>query len=85
MSARSRIFVRDDRETELSIDYEIDGGSEASGQYGPPEDYDPGCAPEIIIGTIEPLTELTEAEIERFEQEVLEDPDLWEVDEPDYD
>lgn len=93
----NRIFVRDDRETEVEVDYHTEGGSDASGLSGPPEDYDPGSAPEVIIedcwiertdGEGAAYTEtvtLTDAERERFETEVLEDPATYELDEPDYD
>lgn len=91
----SRVFVRDDGETEVEVDYTVRGGSEASGLCGLPEDYDPGEAPEIIIEDAwllsdadrkdAPRVDLTDAETERFEQEVCEDPETWRPDEPDYD
>lgn len=91
---RSRIFVRDDRETELEVDYEISGGSEPSGLFGPPEDYDPGEAPEVNITDAwrladandpnAPRVTLTDAEAERFAEEVIADPATWEP-EDDYD
>lgn len=87
---RNRIFVRDDRETEVEVDYELRGGSAPSGLFGPPEHYDPGSPPEVTItdcwieridaagmAFTEKVT-LTDAEIERFETEVLEDPKTWE-------
>lgn len=95
MPSRARTFVRDDRETELEVDYEVRGGSEPSGMFGPPEHYDPGEPPEVtVIGAWlladannpdAPEVELTDAERERFEQEVIQDPETWEPDYPDHD
>lgn len=95
MPSRSRIFVRDDRETELEVDYSFRPGTAASGLFGLPEDYDPGEPAEVTIEGAwlladankqnPPPVELTDAEAERFEQEVNEDPDTWEPEEPDYD
>lgn len=92
---RNRIFLRDDQETELSVDYTISGGSEPSGMFGPPEDYDPGSGWEVEIEGAWLLSEsdkadaaqveLTEAERERFDNEANEDPASWETDEPDWD
>lgn len=79
-----RHFTRDDQETEVEVEYELTGGSDPSGEYGPPENYDPGSSPEM---TVTKPDDLTEAELERFEEEVMNDPDSWpELDhEPDYD
>jgi hypothetical protein len=95
MASRARTFVRDDRETELEVDYEVRGGSEPSGMFGPPEHYDPGEPPEVTVtgawlladanNPDAPEVELTDAERERFEQEVIEDPETWEPDYPDHD
>ncbi|MBS67251.1 MAG: hypothetical protein Tp170SUR191951_45 [Prokaryotic dsDNA virus sp.] len=92
---RTRIFVRDDGETELEVDYEIRGGSAPSGLFGLPEDYDPGEPPEITITDAwlladandpkAPRVTLTDAEAERFDDEVLSDPATNEPEEPDYD
>lgn len=89
---RNRYFLRDDRETEVCIDYTVRGGSEPSGMFGPPEDYDPGSPPEVEIDDAwiervdsegmaytESVT-LTDREWERFELEVIEDPATWEPD-----
>lgn len=94
MRTRSRIFIRDDQETELEVDYEVRGGSEPSGLFGPPEHYDPGEPSEVTVtgawlladasNVDAPQVELTDAENERFEQEVIEDPATWEPDD-DYD
>lgn len=95
MPSRSRIFIRDDGETELEVDYTFRPGSAPSGEYGPPEHYDPGEPAEVTIEAAwlwadrgnrdAPKVELTDAEAERFEREVNEDPATWEPDEPDYD
>lgn len=92
--SRSRTFLRDDRETEVEVDYSTSGGEPASGMFGPPEDYDPGSAFEVEIESIRPIPDdkpgvediqLTEAERERFEREVNEDPATWEPeDDSDY-
>jgi hypothetical protein len=85
----TRFFMRDDGETEVEIDYTLHGGSAPSGLFGPPEDYDPGSPPEVTVEAVwlvserdqnEAVTtiELTDAEIERFEAEVIEDPATWE-------
>lgn len=87
----TRIFLRDDGETELKVEYEVHGGSEPSGLFGLPEDYDPGEAPEIVITEAWLIDDdasrvtLTDAETERFETEVIEDPETWEPEEPEYD
>lgn len=87
----TRFFIRDDGETELEIDYTASGGTEPSGMYGPPEDYDPGSGFEVEIIGIRPVPDdkpgvedpiLTDAENERFENEVNEDPSTWEIDYP---
>ena len=90
MMTRYRTFVRDDGETELEVEYTISGGSEPSGLFGPPEDYDPGSAAEVVVTGAwlvadadkqdAPRVQLTEAEYERFEIEVNQDPATWEVD-----
>ena len=95
MPSRSRIFIRDDGETELEVDYTFRPGSAPSGMFGPPEHYDPGEPAEVEIEAAwlladankpdAPKVEVTDAEAERFEREVNEDPATWEPDEPDYD
>lgn len=92
--SRFRDFVRDDEETVLEVCYSVTGGSAPSGLSGPPEYYDPGCPPEVEIEEAwlkadtdqadAPRVELTDAEAERFETEVLEDSETYEQ-EPDYD
>lgn len=86
---RNRYFLRDDRETELCVDYTVSGGEEPSGMFGPPEDYDPGSSPEVcieeawidgsdLLGAAYAIRiNLTDKEQERFETEVCEDPDTW--------
>lgn len=93
----TRFFTRDDQETEVEVDFTVNGGSAPSGLFGLPEDYDPGEPPEVVIEDVwlvadrdKPRAQgatvtLTDAESERFEQEVLEDPDTYEPNEPDYD
>lgn len=93
---RNRYFLRDDRETEVCIDYTVRGGEGPSGLSGPPEHYDPGSPPEVEIDDawIERVDDagvayaetvnLSDKEIERFELEVIEDPATWESDD-DYD
>lgn len=95
MPSRSRTFVRDDGETELEVDYSFRPGTAPSGMFGPPEDYDPGEGAEVTIEAAwlladankpdAPRVTLTDAEAERFDTEVNEDPATWEIDEPDYD
>lgn len=95
MPSRSRFFTRDDGETELEVDYSFRPGCGPSGQFGPPEDYDPGEPAEVTIEDAwlaadsgnrnAPRVTLTDAEAERFEAEVNEDPATWEPEEPDYD
>ncbi len=87
---RNRYFLRDDRETEVCIDYTVRGGECASGLHGPPEHYDPGSPPEVEIDDawIERIdsqgaayienVKLTDKEVDRFECEVIEDPTTWE-------
>lgn len=95
MPSRSRIFIRDDGETELEVDYTFRAGSAPSGMFGPPEHYDPGSAAEVEIEAAwlladankpdAPRVKLTDAEAERFETEVNEDPATWEPDDDYYD
>lgn len=92
--SRARTFIRDDGKTVLEVDYTANGGQEASGTFGPPEDYDPGCGFEVEIEAAwllsdannpkAPHVTLTDAEYERFETEVNADPETWEI-EQDYD
>jgi len=88
----NRYFLRDDRETEVCIDYTLRGGSGPSGMFGTPEHYDPGSPPEVEIDDawIERIdsegmgyaesVKLTDKEYDRFELEVIEDPSTWEPD-----
>lgn len=95
MPSRTRLFVRDDGETELEVDYTFHGGSAPSGLSGPPENYDPGCSWEVEISDAwlwehrnrrdAPSVELTSAEADRFADEVNQDPETWEPEGPDYD
>lgn len=69
---------------EVLVDYVVDDyGSEPSGMFGPPEDYDPGSGPELYIekitltdGPDEPI-EVTQQERERLEATIAENPDWW--------
>lgn len=45
----TRPFVRDDQETEIDVEFSFIAGTEPSGMFGPPENYDPGSGPEIEI------------------------------------
>jgi hypothetical protein len=78
----SRLFVRDDEETEVEVSFEFVPGTPESGNHGPPEHYDPGSGPEFseIRGTLlsDPTVEvdLTEDEIDRFEKETMEDTEF---------
>jgi hypothetical protein len=93
--SRSRIFVRDDGETELEVDYTFRPGCAPSGLFGPIEDYDPGDPAEVEIEAAwlladankpdAPKVTLTDAEAERFEAEVNADPATWEPDDDYYD
>lgn len=76
-----RAFLRDDLETEVTITFSFTPGTDASGQWGPPEHYDPGSGPEVDIEKVRPDPdpdptapdiELTEPETERFIMEVCE-------------
>lgn len=94
--SRFRHFIRDDRETELCAEYTVSGGEVLSGMYRPPEHYDPGSPPEVeieecwidgsdLLGAAYAIRiNLTDKEAERFEMEVIEDPDTWEYND-DYD
>jgi hypothetical protein len=95
MPSRSRIFIRDDGETELEVDYTFSGGSEPYFGYGDNRLDDPGSGVEVEIKAAwlladankpdAPKVELTDAEAERFETEVNEDPATWEPDDDYYD
>ncbi len=71
---------------EVLVDYEVEHcGSEPSGMYGPPEDYDPGSGPELYITRVrladdaapdDPI-ELDDSERERLEGIIAENPDWW--------
>lgn len=41
------IELDDGHEVEATVSYEVYWGQPESGNYGPPEDYDPGCPDEI--------------------------------------
>lgn len=45
----TRPFVRDDGETEISVEFSYQPGTPERGRFGPPEDYDPGSGPEIEL------------------------------------
>ena len=91
------IPVSHDREMTLNdgrdvlVDYTVeDYGSEPSGMYGSPENYDPGSGPIIGIDkiTIDGIEiEIDEAERYRLEDILVQNPDWWvpEYDGPDYD
>jgi hypothetical protein len=79
-----RYFTRDVGETEVHCEYSFDGGSSPSGEFGPPENYDPGCSAEVCVvdcwlasdddNKDAPRITLTDAEYERFDQEANENP-----------
>lgn len=77
-----RTFVRDDGETEVEVSFEFTPGTPESGVSGPPEHYDPGSGPEfsdveaVLLSDRATRIALTEAEIDRFETETVEDPDF---------
>lgn len=69
---------------EVLVDYVVDSyGSDASGLFGPPEDYDPGSGPELYIEKITLLDgpdvplEVEDKERERLEQIIIDNPDWW--------
>lgn len=78
----TRLFVRDDEETEVEVSFEFTAGTPESGNFGPPEHYDPGSGPEFseYRATLlsDPTTELSlsEEEIDRFERETEQDADF---------
>lgn len=91
-----RNYNRDDEdETEIVVEIQVDGwGSEPSGLFGPPEDYDPGEGMEISIlkawlksdedKADAPEITLTDAERTKIETHFLENPPEAD-DGPDYD
>lgn len=93
--SRFRYFTRDDEQTELEVEYSFDGGSLPSGLSGPPEYADPGSPPEVTIEDAwrvadenspnAPRIEMTDEEVERFEREVLADPETYEPEDCPYD
>ena len=91
-----RTAIRDDRETEITVEVEVHSWGSAPQTYGPPESCDPGEPMEIEIincwlleGDDEPqpfkpvIVALTDLERQRIEGEFCEDPP--EADYPDYD
>lgn len=70
---------------EALVDYEVEYlGSEPSGMFGPPEDYDPGSGPELYItgavladGSSDEPIELDDAERERLEGIIADNPEWW--------
>jgi hypothetical protein len=77
---------------EVLVDYVVESyGSDPSGEYGPPENYDPGSGPELYIekivlldGPDEPI-EIAPEERERLEATIIENPDWWMPSDDDYD
>lgn len=72
---------------EVLVDYTVESlGSDPSGMFGPPEDYDPGSGPELYVTKVchEDGTEfsISDAERDRLETIIAENPDWWM---PDYD
>lgn len=71
---------------EVLVDYDVESyGSDASGMYGPPEDYDPGSGPELYITAITldggsekgvPV-EVSQSERDDLEAEIASNPDWW--------
>lgn len=81
-SKHSRLFVRDDEETEVEVGFDFVPGTPESGNHGPPEHYDPGSGPEFsnfhatLLADPKTEIELTEDEIDRFETETKEDSEF---------
>lgn len=83
----TRQFIRDNGDA-VDVDYETSGGSSAV--ISLPWLSEPGEPPEITITDVwlsadgenpdAPRVTLTDAEVERFEREVCEDPATYEVD-----
>lgn len=79
---RSFTAVLDDRETEVQVLYDYTPGTPARGWAGPPENYDPGSGPEVVITGIVRLHDsrllnldaepLGPAVIERIIAEIIE-------------
>jgi len=72
------ITLADDTEAEITFAVH-DYGTAPSGHYGPPEHYDPGSGPELYVtGAADEdgrPVELSEAETERLEYIILDNPD----------
>lgn len=93
MPTRSRNFTRDDG-TVLEVDYSFSGGSAGYSGYGNTQFDEAPSGVEVEIEDAwrladandpnAPRVDLTEAEQERFAEEVNADPATWES-EPDYD
>lgn len=71
---------------EVLVDYVVESyGSDPSGMFGPPEDYDPGEGPELYVervrlaadGTSDEEILLGDDERERLETMIAENPDWW--------
>ncbi len=88
-----RTAIRDDGETEVTVEIAVNSWGSPAQTYGPPESCDPGEGMEVEIidcwltaddhKADAPRVELTDAERDRIELEFLENPP--EDDGPDYD
>lgn len=75
---------------DVLVDYVVDSyGSDPSGMFGPPEDYDPGSGPELYVEAVtlietEEKIEISDAERQKLEETIIENPDWWMPDGDDY-
>ena len=79
-----RTAIRDDRETEITVEVEVHSWGSAPQTYGPPESCYPGDPMEVdivdawLLEDAQPrpsiLASLTDAERERIETEFCENP-----------
>jgi hypothetical protein len=79
-----RTYERDDRDTEVEVEFCVETwGSPPSGEFGPPEDYDPGEGPLVELvqahtlrpdGSHAEKVDLTPTEIKRMTDHFLENP-----------
>jgi hypothetical protein len=73
--------LSDENQTQVEVFYTYEPGEPASGQYGPPEYYDPGSGPEIEIEEVwntetdQPtLIEMSEQDAAKFIAYIAENP-----------
>lgn len=76
---------------DVLVDFVVESyGSDPSGLSGPPEHYDPGSGPELYVSKVvlaegpDTTIEITDAERERLEGILLENPDWYTPDGDDY-